>query len=95
MPKLIFDIETIGAMDFEKLDEKSQELLLDSCETDEERELVREGMGLSPLTGRIAAIAILNPETNKARFTIRNKIKKLKKRLMETLSSPAPMKKRF
>ncbi|OGN34848.1 MAG: hypothetical protein A3I39_03315 [Candidatus Yanofskybacteria bacterium RIFCSPLOWO2_02_FULL_47_9b] len=65
MPRLIFDIETVGAMDFEKLDKKSQELLLDSCETDEERQLAREGMGLSPLTGRVAAIAILNPETNK------------------------------
>ncbi len=65
MPRLIFDIETVGGMDFDDLDEKSQELLLDSCETDEDRKFAREGLGLSPLTGRIAAIAILNPETNK------------------------------
>ncbi len=64
MPRLIFDIETVG-VDFDSLDEKSQELLLANAETDEERKLIREGMGLSPLTGRIAAIAILNPQTNK------------------------------
>jgi hypothetical protein len=64
MPKLIFDIETVG-VDFEALDEKAQELLLTNAETDEERQLIRDNMGLSPLTGRIAAIAFLNPETNK------------------------------
>jgi len=64
MPKLVFDIETIG-VDFESLDAKSQELLLANVETDAQRQLVRDGMGLSPLTGRVVAIGILNPETDK------------------------------
>jgi hypothetical protein len=54
MPKLVFDIETIG-VDFESLDAKSQELLLANVETDAQRQLVRDGMGLSPLTGRVVA----------------------------------------
>lgn len=64
MPKLIFDIETVGT-DFEGLDEKSKELLLANAEDDEKRQLIRDGMGFSPLTGRIVAIAVLNPDTNK------------------------------
>ena len=51
MPKLVFDIETVG-VDFDGLDEKSRELLLANVETDAQRQLVRDGMGLSPLTGR-------------------------------------------
>ncbi len=64
MPKLVFDIETVG-VDFESLDHKSQELLLVGAEDDAERQLVRDGMGFSPLTGFIVAIAIINPETGK------------------------------
>ncbi|OGN27585.1 MAG: hypothetical protein A2941_01140 [Candidatus Yanofskybacteria bacterium RIFCSPLOWO2_01_FULL_49_17] len=64
MPRLIFDIETIGA-DFESLDAKTQEVLMEQAETDEERRLIREGLGFSPLTGRVVAIGILNPDTKK------------------------------
>lgn len=64
MPKLIFDIETVGD-EFESLDAKSQELLLASADNEEAKQLIREGMGFSPLTGRVVAIALLNPETNK------------------------------
>ena len=59
MPKLVFDIETVG-VDFDSLDKKSQELLLANVETDAQRQLVRDGMGLSPLTRRIFAICIFN-----------------------------------
>ena len=64
MPKLIFDIETVG-VEFDSLDEKSQELLLRFAETPEDIEAVKEGLGFSPLTGQIVAIGVLIPETAK------------------------------
>lgn len=64
MPKLIFDIETVG-VEFDSLDEKSQELLLRFAETPEDIEAVKEGLGFSPLTGQIVAIGVLNPDTEK------------------------------
>jgi len=64
VPRLIFDIETIG-VDFEKLDKKSKEFLLEYAESPEEEQLVKEGLGFSPLTGEVVAIGILNPDTDK------------------------------
>lgn len=64
MPRLIFDIETVG-VEFDSLDEKSQELLLRFAETPEDIEAVKEGLGFSPLTGQVVAIGVLNPETAK------------------------------
>ncbi|OGN03706.1 MAG: hypothetical protein A2655_04105 [Candidatus Yanofskybacteria bacterium RIFCSPHIGHO2_01_FULL_43_42] len=64
MPRLIFDIETVG-VEFDSLDDKSQELLLRFAETPEEIEAIKEGLGFSPLTGQVVAIGVLNPETNK------------------------------
>lgn len=64
MPKLIFDIETVG-VEFDSLDDKSQELLLRFAETPEDIEAVKEELGFSPLTGQVVAIGVLNPETNK------------------------------
>ena len=64
MSKIIVDIETIGA-DFESFDESIQEYLLKYAETEDEVKAVKEGLGLSPLTGEIVAIGMLNPETNK------------------------------
>ncbi|HXK40896.1 MAG TPA: ribonuclease H-like domain-containing protein [Candidatus Paceibacterota bacterium] len=64
MPKLIFDIETVG-VEFDSLDDKSQELLLRFAETPEDIMAVKEGLGFSPLTGQIVAIGVLNPETAK------------------------------
>ncbi len=64
MPKLIFDIETIGA-DFDSFDEQTQEYLLKTAHTPEDEAAVRDGLGFSPLTGEIVAIGILNPETDR------------------------------
>lgn len=64
MPKLIFDIETVG-VEFDSLDEKSKETLLRFTETDEDIEAVKNGLGFSPLTGQVVAIGILNPDTDK------------------------------
>jgi len=64
MPKLIFDIETVG-VEFDSLDETTKEFLMANAKDDQERTLIREEMGFSPLTGRIVTIGILNPETGK------------------------------
>lgn len=64
MPRLIFDIETIG-VDFEKLDEKSKEFVLKFAETSEEEQEAKDGLSFSPLTGEVVAIGILNPDTDK------------------------------
>jgi len=68
--KLVFDIETIG-MEFETLDKISQEYLLQYAEDEEEEEEAKERLGFSPLTGEIAAIGVLNPDTNKGAIYLR------------------------
>lgn len=64
MPRLIFDIETIG-VDFDSLDEKSKEFLLNYAKSDEDKENIKNNLGFSPLTGQVVAIGILNPDTDK------------------------------
>lgn len=64
MPRLIFDIETVG-VDFEHLDEKSREYLLRFAESPEEEAEAKEQLSFSPLTGEIVALGILNPDTDK------------------------------
>ena len=64
MPKLVFDIETVG-VDFEALDETAQELLLATAKDEFEKTAIKEMLGVSPLTGQVVTIAVLNPETNK------------------------------
>jgi len=72
MPKLIFDIETIGE-DFDSLDETTQDALTwwikkESSSEDEYQASLQElkqGLGFSPLTGEIVAIGVLDCEKNK------------------------------
>ena len=64
MPRLIFDIETVG-VEFDSLDDKAKEFLLFWAESPEEIENVKNRLGFSPLTGEVVAIAILNPDTDK------------------------------
>lgn len=64
MSSIIVDIETAG-IDFESLDEKSREYLLKYAQTSEEKEEVKDRLGLSPLTGVIVSIGLLNPKTDK------------------------------
>lgn len=71
MPKLIFDIETVGE-DFDKLDKTSKEALTHwikreaSSEEDYENMLsdLKAGLGFSPVTGEIVAIGVLDYEKN-------------------------------
>jgi len=63
LKRVIVDIETIGK-DFESLDRMSKEYLLKSAKTDEEIEETKDKLALSPLTGEIVAIGMLDSETN-------------------------------
>lgn len=72
MPKLIFDIETVGE-DFASLDETTQETLTrwikkeaqNENEYKAQLEDLKNGLGFSPLTGEIAAIGVLDYDKNK------------------------------
>ncbi|TAK94947.1 hypothetical protein EPO05_05590 [Patescibacteria group bacterium] len=72
MPKMVFDIETVGE-DFNSFDEMTQESLTrwirkesqDKNEYQTALEELKNGMGFSPLTGSIVTIGMLNPDTGK------------------------------
>ena len=72
MPTLIFDIETTGE-NFDSLDKTSQGVLTrwlkKSSKSEEAYEVglknIKEGMGLSPWTGEIASVGVLDYEKNK------------------------------
>ena len=72
MPKLVFDIETIGE-NFDKIDQVTQETLTKwiKKEASDDKEYkkmlgeLRDGMGFSPLTGEIVTIGVLDIEQNK------------------------------
>jgi len=65
MPKkIVIDIETIGK-DFDSFDESTQEYLLKYAETEDDIRAAKEGLGFSPLTGEVAAIGMLNPDTGR------------------------------
>jgi hypothetical protein len=65
MARLVFDIETVGE-DWKGLDETTQEVLTRYVDNDDEDavEEVKNGLGLSPLTGQIVAIGILDQDRN-------------------------------
>lgn len=68
--KLVFDIETIG-VNFDSLDNTSQEYIKKYTETEEELEEAKDRLSFSPLTGEIVAIGILNPSTDKGAVYMR------------------------
>jgi 3'-5' exonuclease len=71
-PKLIFDIETIGE-NWDEMDETTQKALTHWLKKDAYSEEayksalldIKNGLGLSPFTGQIVAIGVLEVETNK------------------------------
>lgn len=71
MPKLVFDIETVGE-NFDEMDETTQKALSkwierESDDPDEQQRLLAElktGTGFSPLTGAIVVIGVLDVEKN-------------------------------
>ncbi len=72
MSTLIFDIETVG-VNFDTLDEKTKENLTawikreSESEADYEKslEVLKNGLGFSPLTGEIVAIGVLDADKEK------------------------------
>ncbi len=64
MPRIIFDIETVGK-DFESLDKATQEYLLRYAETEDEKEEVKDRLSFFPLTAEIVTIGMLDPDTRK------------------------------
>lgn len=64
MPKIIFDIETVG-QDFELLDDTSKEYFLKFAETEEKKEEARNSLSFYPLTAQVVTIGMLEAETNK------------------------------
>ncbi len=77
MGTVVFDIETVG-VDFEGLDQTSQEVLLKNAADEEEARIIKEGMGLSPLTGFIVAIAMLDSDTGEGAVFFQSKDAALK-----------------
>lgn len=71
MPKLIFDIETVGD-NFDDLDESTQDVLTRWIKKDSESEEeyaqaleeLKSGLGFSPLTGQIVVIGVLDYDKN-------------------------------
>jgi hypothetical protein len=66
MSKVVIDIETLG-FPFDSFDEPQQEYLLKFAGTDAEREEAIQKLSLYPMTARIIAIGMLNPETNRGK----------------------------
>ena len=65
MPRIIFDIETVGA-DMESFDPSTQEYLLKYAKTGEEEQLVRDSMSFYPVTAQIVTIGMLEVDAEKA-----------------------------
>lgn len=66
MNKVVFDIETVG-FPLESFDEKQQEYLMKFAKTDEEKIEATQKLNLSPLTAKIIAIGMLNPDSNQGK----------------------------
>lgn len=72
MPKLVIDIETVGE-DFDQMDEMTKEALsywIKKESSNEEEfkvalEELKDGMGFSPLTGKVVAIGVLDVDQGK------------------------------
>lgn len=66
MHRVVFDIET-AALPFDSFDEEQQKYLMKFAKTDEEREEAVQKLALSPLTARVVAIGMLNPDSNQGK----------------------------
>lgn len=76
MSRIVFDIETIGA-DFDELPAEAQKYILKAGEDEKKNQEIKEKLGLWPLTGEIAAICLLNPDTGKGRVYFQSPNKKV------------------
>jgi len=74
MSAVVFDIETLG-FPFETFDEAQQDYLLKFADTEEKREAELQKLSLSPLTARIIAIGMLNPESMSGKVFYQSDVK--------------------
>jgi predicted PolB exonuclease-like 3'-5' exonuclease len=63
---VVFDIETVGVA-WDSLDDAQRTYLEKNARTDEERRKLPEMLSLWPFTGRIVAIAMVNPDTGRGK----------------------------
>lgn len=68
MPKIIFDIETVGR-DLTSFDKATQEYLLKYAKTDEEREEVKNSLSFYPLTAEVVCVAMQEVDSEKGFVT--------------------------
>jgi len=78
MPKIIFDVETVG-QDFETLDHASQEYFMKLAKSEEEKALVKDSMSFYPVTAQIVAIGMLEVESDKGVVFFQDKGEKPRK----------------
>ena len=71
MPKIVFDVETVG-VDFETLDETSQEYFLKFAETQDEIDEAKSSLNFFPLTAQIVAIGMLDVDTQEGAVYFQN-----------------------
>ncbi len=71
MPKIIFDVETVGK-DFELLDNASKEYFLKYAETEAKIEEAKNSLSFYPLTAQIVALGMLDSESDKAHVFFQN-----------------------
>ncbi len=71
MNRVVFDIETLG-YPFDSFDEKQQEYLMKFARTEEERTEVVQKLALTPLTGHVIAIGMLNPDSQHGKVWFRS-----------------------
>ena len=66
MNRIVFDIETLG-FPLDSFDEKQQEYLMKFARSDEEKIEAIQKLNLSPLTAKVIAIGMLNPDSNQGK----------------------------
>ena len=66
MNRIVFDIETLG-FPLDSFDEKQQEYLMKFAATEEQKVEAIQKLNLSPLTAKIIAIGMINPDSNQGK----------------------------
>ncbi len=66
MASVVFDIETVG-LEWDSLDDSQKTYLQKNARTEEERQKLPDILSLWPFTGRVVALAMLNPESGRGR----------------------------
>jgi len=66
MNRIVFDIETLG-FSLDSFDEKQKEYLMKFASTEEQKTEAIQKLNLSPLTAKIIAIGMINPDSNQGK----------------------------